>query len=92
MKKLFLAFLMSFLAIISFAQKPLWMRYNKISPKGDKIAFAYKGDIYVVDSQGGTAHQLTTSSAYDYCPIWSNDGKKIAFATDRNGNFDIYVV
>ena len=26
-------------------QNPLWLRYNAISPKGDKIAFAYKGDI-----------------------------------------------
>ena len=92
MKKLFLALFVSFLTIISFAQQPLWMRYNQISPKGDKIAFTYKGDIYIVDSQGGTARQLTTSSSYDYCPIWSHDGSKIAFATDRNGNFDIYIV
>lgn len=71
---------------------PLWMRYNVISPQGDKIAFAYKGDIYVVDTKGGMAKQLTTNSAYDYNPIWSNDGKYIAFASDRNANFDIYIV
>lgn len=92
MKKLFLTLFASIIAITAFAQQPLWMRYNTISPNGDKIAFAYKGDIYVVDSQGGTARQLTTSPAYDYCPIWSHDGKNIAFATARNGNFDIYVV
>ncbi len=92
MKKLFLTLFASIIAITSFAQQPLWMRYNKISPNGDKIAFTYKGDIYVVDSQGGTARQLTTSLAYDYCPVWSNNGKTIAFATDRNGNFDIYVM
>jgi Tol biopolymer transport system component/C-terminal processing protease CtpA/Prc len=92
MKKLFLTLFASIIAITAFAQQPLWMRYNTISPNGDKIAFAYKGDIYVVDSQGGMAHQLTTSPAYDYCPIWSHDGKNIAFATARNGNFDIYVV
>ena len=92
MKKLFLAFFASILTLVSFAQQPLWMRYNQISPKGDKIAFTYKGDIYVVDAQGGMARQLTTSTAYDYYPIWSHDGEKIAFATDRNGNFDIYVV
>ncbi len=73
-------------------QNPLWMRYNAISPKGDKIAFAYKGDIYVVDSEGGQARQLTTNSSYDSSPVWSNDGKYIAFATDRNANFDIYIV
>lgn len=92
MKKLFLALFVSFLTVVTFAQQPLWMRYNQISPKGDKIAFAYKGDIYVVDAQGGLAQQITTSAAYDYYPIWSHDGEKIAFATDRNGNFDIYVV
>ena len=68
------------------------MRYNVISPQGDKIAFAYKGDIYVVDAEGGMAKQLTTNSSYDFNPIWSNDGKYIAFASDRNANFDIYVV
>lgn len=92
MKKLFLTLFASIIAVTAFAQQPLWMRYNTISPNGDKIAFAYKGDIYVVDSQGGMARQLTTSPAYDYCPIWSHDGKTIAFATDRNGNFDIYVM
>ena len=73
MKKLFLALITSFLTLITFAQQPLWMRYNQISPKGDKIAFTYKGDIYIVDAQGGLARQLTTSSSYDYCPIWSHD-------------------
>ena len=92
MKKLFLALLASFLTVVTVAQHPLWMRYNTISPKGDKIAFTYKGDIYVVDVQGGLARQLTTSASYDYYPIWSHDGKKIAFATDRNGNFDVYIV
>ena len=92
MKKLFFALFVSFIAMTSLAQQPLWMRYNQISPNGDKIAFTYKGDIYIVDTQGGMARQLTTSPAYDYYPIWSNDGKNIAFATDRNGNFDIYVM
>ena len=78
--------------LIAQGSQPLWMRYNVISPQGDKIAFAYKGDVYVVDAEGGTARQLTTSTAYDFNPIWSNDGKHIAFATDRNANFDIYVV
>lgn len=74
------------------AESPLWMRYNVISPQGDKIAFCYKGDIYVVDAEGGTAQQITTSPSYDYNPVWSNNGKYIAFASDRNANFDIYIV
>jgi Periplasmic protease len=80
------------LATINGFAQPLWMRYNAISPQGDKIAFTYKGDIYVVDSKGGEARQITTSSAYDYTPIWSADGSELAFASDRNGGFDVYRV
>jgi len=89
MKKLFLLMLlMGFMT--TFAQ-PLWMRDNVISPQGDKIAFCYKGDVYVVDAQGGKAMQLTTASSYETSPIWSPDGQSLAFASDRNGNLDVYI-
>lgn len=63
---------------------PLWLRYPSISPDGKYIAFTYQGDIYKVSSEGGKAERLTTNSAYDYKPVWSPDGKQIAFASDRN--------
>ena len=90
MKKLFLLTLLS--VAFQLSAQPLWMRHNVISPQGDKIAFCYKGDVYVVSVNGGKALQITTNAAYDTDPIWSPDGKQIAFATDRNGNFDIYLV
>ena len=45
-----------------------------------------------MDSQGGEARQLTSNASYDYSPIWSPDGKSLAFASDRYGNFDIFMV
>ena len=90
MKKLLLMTLLA--AAFQLSAQPLWMRHNVISPQGDRIAFCYKGDVYVVDSKGGKALQITTNVAYDGDPIWSPDGKQIAFATDRNGNFDVYLV
>lgn len=85
--------LMALLAVaFQLSAQPQWLRHNVISPQGDKIAFCYKGDVYVVSAIGGKALQITTNAAYDGDPIWSPDGKQIAFATDRNGNFDIYLV
>ncbi len=90
MKKLFLIVLLA--VTFQLSAQPLWMRHNVISPQGDKIAFCYKGDVYVVNANGGKALQITTNAAYDGDPIWSPDGKQIAFSTDRNGNFDVYLV
>ena len=90
MKKLFIIALLA--VAFQLSAQPLWLRHNVISPQGDKIAFCYKGDVYVVSAQGGKAQQITTNAAYDVDPVWSPDGKHIAFATDRNGNFDVYLV
>jgi len=71
---------------------PLWMRYPAISPDGQTILFSYKGDIYSVAARGGSAVPLTISESYEYAPVWSHDGKWIAFASDRYGNFDVFVM
>ena len=90
MKKLLFVALVA--ATFQLSAQPLWLRDNVISPNGDKIAFCYKGDVYVVNANGGKAQQLTTTTAYETSPIWSPDGKHLAFATDRNGNFDVYLI
>ena len=91
-KKLFTAVLTLASVAVSAQENPLWMRYPSISPDGRTIAFAYKGDIFTVDANGGQAKQLTTNPAYDYKPVWSPDGSQIAFASNREGSFDVYVV
>src|SRR5450759_5415887 len=68
------------------------MRYPAISPDGQTIAFTYKGDLYRVAASGGAATPLTQHPAEDFMPVWSHDGASIAFASDRHGNFDIYVM
>ena len=68
------------------------MRYPAISPDGQSIVFSYKGDLYKVAASGGNAVALTMHEAHDYYPVWSHDGKSIAFASDRYGNFDVFVM
>jgi tricorn protease len=69
-----------------------WLRYASISPDGTSILFNYKGDIYTVSSSGGIAKPLTLSASHEYAGVWSNDSKHIAFASDRYGNFDVFIM
>ncbi|MBC7903777.1 MAG: PD40 domain-containing protein, partial [Gemmatimonadaceae bacterium] len=93
MKKFITSSGLLFLTLIAFGQSnPLWLRYPAISPDGKTIVFCYKGDIYKVPSSGGDAVPLTLHEAYDVMPVWSHDGKQIAFASDRYGNADVYVM
>ena len=91
MKKLLTCLALGF-AATSYATTPLWMRDVQISPDGSEIVFCYKGDIYKVPAQGGKAIQLTTQSSYESSPVWSPDGKMIAFESDRNGNANVFVM
>jgi Tol biopolymer transport system component/C-terminal processing protease CtpA/Prc len=93
MRKVFLSLLLVGATISGMAQSnAAWLRYPAISPDGKTIAFGYKGDIYRVDASGGVAVPLTIHEAQDMMPVWSHDGKYIAFASDRYGNFDVFVM
>ena len=92
MKKLLLSLAFGMGAAGAMAVTPLWMRDVRISPDGRQILFCYKGDIYKVASGGGEAIQLTTQDSYESAPVWSPDGKQIAFASDRFGNQDVFVM
>ncbi|MBN2244343.1 MAG: PD40 domain-containing protein [Candidatus Aminicenantes bacterium] len=67
-------------------------RHPAVSPDGTQIAFSYMGDIWVVASTGGRAFQITDHLAYDHNPVWSPDGKWLAFSSNRMGNDDVYLV
>ena len=94
-RKLFAAALLlaaTFQAGASHAVTPLWLRDVQVSPDGSQVLFCYKGDIYKVSADGGTAVQLTTQDSYECSPVWSADCKQIAFSSDRHGNLDVFVM
>ena len=94
MKKnaLLIIFLVSIITLPLWGQGGLWLRYPSISPDGKTIVFTYKGDLWKVAAAGGAATPLTLHEAHDFMPVWSKDGKTIAFASDRFGNFDVYTI
>ena len=92
MKKLVSSILFAAATMTVTAATPLWLRDVQISPDGKTIAFTYKGDIFTVPAASGEAKRLTTAESYESVPVWSPDGKSIAFASDRNGGQDIYIM
>jgi Tol biopolymer transport system component/C-terminal processing protease CtpA/Prc len=71
---------------------PLWLRYPAISPDGQTIIFSHLGDLWSVPSSGGPATPLTASESYEFAPVWSHDGRSLAFASDRYGSLDVFVM
>src|SRR5688572_21076023 len=67
-------------------------RMPALSPDGKQIAFVYRGDIWVASSKGGRATPLTQHIETDAYPLYSPDGKWVAFSSKRNGNWDIFVI
>ncbi|NOZ63211.1 MAG: hypothetical protein GXO74_16280 [Calditrichaeota bacterium] len=86
-----LIFFVSFLNLQA-TEKLIGARHPALSSDGKTIAFSYMGDIWTVPSTGGRAIQLTNHTAYDQKPIWSPNGKWIAFTSDRQGNNDVYLI
>ena len=93
MRHLILATLLSSIGATAMAEdNPLWLRHSAISPDGKTVAFAYRGDIFTVPATGGEAKQITSNAAFDSYPVWSPDSRHIAFASNREGSMDVWVM
>jgi tricorn protease len=72
------------------ADQTLLLRQPTLSQ--DKLAFVYAGDLWVAERDGSRPRRLTSSPAEESHPMFSPDGKSIAFAGSYEGNKDVYVV
>jgi serine/threonine protein kinase len=64
-----------------------------VSPQGDRIALqidAGENDIWVLDLSRGVRTRLTFGPVANTSPVWSPDGKWIAYASPRTGRFNLY--
>ncbi len=67
------------------------------SPDGKKIVFSSRPnfrerDIYVMTAEGKRLRRLTNEKGYNGSPVYSPDGSKIAFESNRDGNWNIYLM
>jgi imidazolonepropionase-like amidohydrolase/Tol biopolymer transport system component len=63
-----------------------------ISPDGKTIVFDMLGDIYSIPATGGEATVLSQGIAWDMQPVFSPDGRSLAFVSDRNGGDNIWIM
>jgi len=67
------------------------------SPDGRSIAFDSQGEdgmwhVFAVDAAGGPPRRLTGDSSNEHRPSWSRDGRRVYFASDRTGRFEVWRV
>lgn len=49
-------------------------------------------DIFLMTADGSNRKRLTTHPGEDWSPVWSPDGTRLAFISDRNGQSDLYLI
>jgi Tol biopolymer transport system component len=92
--------------IISHDIDVVWMNFNgnrelilksepvnreiRVSPDGMRLAFSKEADIWVYDMSLKTQIRITSDAAIDAAPVWSPDGRRITFCSNRMGTMDIY--
>lgn len=62
-----------------------------LSPDGGTILFDLLGDIYSLAPEGGPARPMMTGAAFDTQPVFSPDGRHIAFVSDRDGRENLWI-
>jgi len=71
--------------------------YPAWSPDGRHLAFRRmlgetNSEVFLADSDGSHVRNLTDNPAFDGWPAWSPDGRYLAFASNRDGDYQIYVM
>ncbi len=69
-----------------------YIREFSLSPSGVRVAVDFRGEIVTVPAEKGDVRNLTnTPAAHERSPIWSPDGKSIAYFSDESGEYELYL-
>jgi len=81
-----------FSAFMSVSGQTSYLTEPSFSPDRKEIAFVSGGDIWSVPADGGVARLLVSHPATESRPMFSPDGRSLAFGSNRSGNGDIYIL
>ncbi|MFP4081409.1 MAG: PDZ domain-containing protein [Candidatus Aminicenantes bacterium] len=69
-----------------------YIRNASISPSGARAVFEFRGEVVTVPAEKGDPRNLTkTTGIHERSPIWSPDGKYIAYFSDESGGYELHV-
>ena len=71
---------------------PVFLLNRRSRPIAAEIAVVSGGDIWTVPAAGGEARLLVSHDAAESRPLYSPEGDRLAFVSDRTGGGDIYVL
>lgn len=72
--------------------KPANLTNASLSPTGQRALFEYRGEIFTAPKEKGDWRNISNNSAAaDRFPIWSPDGKKIAWFSDASGEYQLMI-
>lgn len=77
--------------VLAQASSP-YLTEPSLSPDRKEVVFVSGGDIWSVPSEGGAARLLVAHPATESKPLFSPDGRYLAFGSNRTGGGDIYVL
>jgi tricorn protease len=73
-----------------FAKGSKYVRDVSVSPSGSRVAVEFRGEIVTVPAEKGDARNLTnTVGVHERNPVWSPDGKTIAYYSDEGGEYQM---
>jgi tricorn protease len=77
---------------LRFVRGAKWIREASLSPSGARAVFEYRGDIVTVPAEKGDVRNLTLSvGIHEREPVWSPDGTRIAYFSDKSGEYQLMV-